>query len=218
LASQYFHINPNLNEISEFVDVARFSSKILNPLTRTEEQPFGLGLSSSEDGENRRWKTGITLVIDRSGSMSETLSCGGRDKMSFAIEVAKQVFDAMEEDEQVSLFVFNDHIQPVSPLSPKSAIDRAELFAKLDAVTVAGNPDAARKFLSPYQQANRLYHRRVGSDALRDLADRRFRESHEILDVSDFGIGMSFSAEIVRELNRVHFQLHQRAGSAGDDG
>jgi Ca-activated chloride channel family protein len=68
-ASHFFDINPDLEPITEPVVVKLFSSKFLNPITAKDERLLVLGLTGSEDGQNRRRKTDFVLVIDRSGSM-----------------------------------------------------------------------------------------------------------------------------------------------------
>jgi Ca-activated chloride channel family protein len=135
-ASHFFDINPELDPIDDLVTVKLFSSKFQHPIKGTDEQIVVLGVTGCHDGQNRRPKTDIILVVDRSGSMcyrvndimfpaarrhggtqQESTNADGRadeerverqrTKMELTIEAAESIFDFMEDDEEVGVIMFD---------------------------------------------------------------------------------------------------------------
>jgi hypothetical protein len=154
IASHFFDINPNLETIAQPVTAALFSSKFANPITGQPEQILVLGLTGSEDGQNRRVKTNVILVIDRGGSMrysvndiiipsyhggaQETKQCQRRMKMELAIDAAKGIFDLMDDEEQIGILTFDQAIEEIEDLKTKNEINRDEFFARLDGIEPRG--------------------------------------------------------------------------------
>jgi Ca-activated chloride channel family protein len=158
ISSHFFDINPNLEPITERVTAALFSSKFTNPITGHDEQILVLGLTGCDDGQNRRVKTDVILVIDRSGSMrysvndiiipsrrhlqtSARTDRERRMKISLAIDAAKGIFDLMDDDEQVGILMFDEVVDEIVDLKSKSDIDRTALFSGLDRIEPRGGTD-----------------------------------------------------------------------------
>jgi hypothetical protein len=72
-SGHYFNVSPDLELIDSLVDVRFFSSKLWNPIKQRDEPLLVLGVTGSEDGQNRRAKTDF-VVVDRSGSMGYGLN------------------------------------------------------------------------------------------------------------------------------------------------
>lgn len=176
-ASHFFDINPDLDPITDLVTTKLFSSKFKNPINDQDEHILVLGLTGREDGQNRRPKTDIVLVIDHSGSiycsvtdivitgsqrattpLDETPAKLHRQKISLAVEAAKRIFDLLEDDEDVGVLIFDDIVDILEPLKAKSAIDRDKLFAQLDIIEPRGGTDFGRGLssaLTMFKQSGR---------------------------------------------------------------
>jgi Ca-activated chloride channel family protein len=243
IASHFFDINPNLEAITQPVTAALFSSIFSNPITQQIEQILVLGLTGSEDGQNHRVKTDVILVIDRSGSMQcsvndfiipshrsgsvvpgeiveseKTTICQRRRKMELAIDAAKGIFELMDDDEQVGIFVFDHEIEMIEELKGKSEIDRHDLFSRLAKIEPRGGTDfgiglsAALEMLKTSTIAGRNQRiifltdavPTVGSStkAIADRTDAAFVESQGFIGVTYCGIGLSFDASACAELSR----------------
>jgi Ca-activated chloride channel family protein len=157
-ASHFFDINPDLDPITDPVVVKLFSSKFVNPVTTQDERLLVMGLTGSEDGQNRRRKTDFVVVIDRSGSMlysvndivvpgrrrssgSTTSSTIRRTKMEMTIEAAKGIFDLLEDDEEIGIVMFDEIVDVIEEVKVKGSIDRESLFSRLDEIKPRGGTD-----------------------------------------------------------------------------
>jgi hypothetical protein len=233
-ASHYFDINPELEPITELLTVKPFSSKFTNPITGKEDQILVLGVTGSEDGQNQRRKTDFVIVIDRSGSMrynlndiiipgqtgtpkSEKQNC---TKMKFAIEAVKMIFDIVEEDEEIGFLMFDEIVDIIEDIQPKSCVSREKLFSKLEEIEPRGGTNfgvGLSKAIEMFENcSNKDRNQRIifltdacpttgaSTERIRDLAETGFVESKGHLGVTYWGIGLSFDAGVCSELSRTH--------------
>jgi Ca-activated chloride channel family protein len=229
--AQYFDINPDREEITDPVLVKTFSSKFINPISGSTEQLLVLGLTGSEDGQNRRRKTDFVLVIDRSGSMESSLdnydsdpaaqsSSGDRSKMSLTIAATKRIFDFIEADEKVGICTFDSIAEIVQDLKLQGEIQRESLFAQLDTITARGSTNfepplkLSLSLLKDSGTPNRNQRIIFLTDAIptygpdtniiRDWTEAAFVESGGLIGVTYIGIGLSFDAETCAKLTAAH--------------
>jgi Ca-activated chloride channel family protein len=228
-ASHFFDINPDLDVITDLVVVKLFSSKFVNPITTQEEQLLVMGLTGSADGQNARRKTDFILVIDRSGSMSEsvdqmTLSpsgpMGGHTKMQLAIQATKRIFDLLDDDEEIGILLFDHGADVFSAVTPKGTIERKSFFARLDKVRPSGgtnfgpalstaiglfehsmNPDRNKRIIFLTDATPTVG---ASPDGIRELTENAFTASNGRIGITYCGIGLSFDAGTCAVLSRAH--------------
>jgi hypothetical protein len=63
LSGHYFNVSPDLEPIDSLVDVRFFSSKLWNPIKQRDERLLVLGVTGSEDGQNRRTSSSLTAAV-----------------------------------------------------------------------------------------------------------------------------------------------------------
>jgi hypothetical protein len=153
----FFNINPTNELITKLVEARVFYSEFLNPTNNQNEKYLMVGVTGREDGKNRREKTDIVIVIDRSGSMgmglSETQSFDTpnfdddeylqflqyqKSKMSLTIEATKEIYQLLDEDEYIGILAFDNDLEIVEFLKSKGTIDSNRLFQHLDSIQDRG--------------------------------------------------------------------------------
>jgi uncharacterized membrane protein len=78
---------------------------------------------------------GLAVVIDRSGSMAETVS-GGRNRLDLAKEAVYQAALGLSERDQLGIFVFDEFAQTILPMQPLPSL--IDLESALSRITLGG--------------------------------------------------------------------------------
>jgi Ca-activated chloride channel family protein len=229
-AKHFFDINPQLEPVEQLFETKLFSSRLYDPIQEKYERILVVGMTSSADGQNQRQKTDFVLVLDRSGSMSdrtfnginslEGSSVSSQTKMNLAIEATKQIFNRIEDDEEVGIIVFDDVVDILQSLQPKQTINELSLINKLNTITARGGTNlylALSTAISLFvNSSNQNRNKRIifltdacptvgrGPDSIRDISEEAFVKSNGHLGISYGGIGLSFDTHTSLELSRVH--------------
>jgi hypothetical protein len=207
-ASHFFDINPDLDPIPDGLVLKPFSSRFTNPIDGKEERILVLGVTSSEDGQYRRQKTDFFLVLDRSGSMGESLlnipmprkttmddsgneNQGLRTKMMLGIEAAKGIFDLVEDDEEIGIATFDTKVDIIEEVKPKGAIDRETLFQRLNEISPRGGTDCGLGLSAAFTRLQAATHQ-----------DRNQR----IFFLTDACLTAGASTNAIREMTETAFQ------------
>jgi hypothetical protein len=159
--------------------------------------------------------------------MAQTRSMGtalsgddARPALDLTLDAAKGLFDLVDDDEEVGVLVFSGSVEELVPLRAKRAIDRGALFNRIDALTAGGTTNvelalrAAIKMIE--RSSNSRRNKRIvfltdatptegrGVVFIRELSERAFVDSNDMIGITYIGIGLSFNAETTAELSRIH--------------
>jgi hypothetical protein len=141
-------------------------------------------------------------------------------KMSLTIESAKSIFELLDDDEEVGILMFDEIVDVIEEMKPKSAIGRQQLFSRLDEIEPRGKTDFGLGLsvaISMFQNcSDKARNQRIlfltdacptagdSIETIREMAEKAFVESNGHLGVSYWGIGLSFDQKVCAELSRAH--------------
>lgn len=227
-SQHFFNINATNDPISDVVDAKFFYSEFHNPVTESNQKYFMIGLASSEDGKNKRDKMDVVIVIDRSGSMGQSLydtnekqqESHQKTKMQLTIESTKDIFEIFDEDEEIGIITFDNEIDVIESLKRKSEINKETLFESLNKVHERGGTNMEIGMRTAIQMLlsspNKDRKKRilfitddspnVGMDehGLKGMAESAYTNSNGTIGITYVGVGLSFNAKVSEELSKVH--------------
>lgn len=98
-------------------------------------------------GDAKPMKREVTLVIDRSGSMSG-------EKIEQVKEAAKQIVGALDEGESFNIYIYNDGVQAFSPAAVAKSSGTVKLASEfIEAVTANGGTNIHEALLQALSQS-----------------------------------------------------------------
>lgn len=169
----------------------------------------------------RRTPVNVALVLDRSGSMAG-------EKLRKAKEAAMMAIDRLNENDIVSVIVFDDRVQVLVPATKVS--DRAAIRATIERLQPGGSTAIfagvskgaaeVRKFLDR-ERMNRVILlsdgiANVGPSSPSDLGELGSSLIKERISVTTIGLGADFNEDLMTQLARQSDGNHGFAENAGD--
>jgi Ca-activated chloride channel family protein len=204
-----------------------------DPLSNETEYYMTVGLNSNISREDlQRKKLNLVVVVDTSGSMSESFSkyyyddSGTRHeterqpKMAAARQALHGLVDQLEADDRLGVVTFDDGARTLAPMTEMGERDTGALRSKIDGMRAGGGTDLsagmdrARALAEPYADADKgEYETRVVyvTDAMANRGDTstgplksRLQTDAESGIYSTFvGVGVDFNSQLVRDISQV---------------
>lgn len=159
------------------------------------------------EGASKRTPMNISIVIDRSGSMSE------RNKLEFVKKAVDYIIEETTSDDYVSVVTYDDYVDVLQ----RSMIirDKYELQEKIKALQPGGFTNLSGGMFEGYDQVNNSYMRGyvnkvfLLSDGLanRGITDRykladmvREKSRRDGITISTFGVGTEFNENLMTDI------------------
>ncbi|MBC8109499.1 MAG: VWA domain-containing protein, partial [Verrucomicrobia bacterium] len=156
--------------------------------------------------QKERTPLNLSLVLDRSGSMSG-------DKIKYARQACKFVVENLEPDDNLSVVIYDDQVEILSASAPVK--DKNALKRLIDGVTDRGSTNLSGGMLEGYNQTKKTYNTKhinrvlllsdglanagiTDEKVLQQIARQKNTEEHTTL--SAFGIGADFNEVLMTNL------------------
>lgn len=118
------------------------SSQRMVPRGERAERILEIGIKAAKRKESvERPRMNLSLVLDRSGSMHG-------EKLEFVKRAAKHVVDLLEDGDQVSLVVFDDQVDIISPRVVIDARERDWLYRRISGLRTGGSTNLSGGWLA----------------------------------------------------------------------
>jgi Ca-activated chloride channel homolog len=210
------------------------ASNVQDIFSEKKENFICVSLHSIFDGLNHREPLNLLVILDISGSMSDSFDRKSeKAKIENAKDVLKEVIKIMSPEEHLGIILFNHKVEVLQSIKKVSKINLEELFDSVKKISTYGSTDMGVAMKTGVQmmkdhldmnedKTKSMSHRilfltdampNVGFE-MNDLQSLTKMASKDKIFTTFIGIGLDFDASLVDDLSKVdganYFSVHSK--------
>ena len=210
--TKLIHPNPGYNHITHNFGGGgpiKFNTSLNNKYFYDNNQLYlyvDLKADKVESGAGRT-PLNVSIVIDKSGSMSE------KNKLEYVKKSVEYIIDQLESDDYVSVVTYDDYVNVLQRSS--IVTDKYELRNKISDIRPGGYTNLSGGTFEGYDQVNRTFSRgyvnrvlllsdglaNVGITDRHELANKvRDKNRRDGITISTFGVGNDFNENLMADI------------------